>query len=300
MDLTRRQLFQWGARLGTAGAAAAWTLSQGQPAQAASQSPASSQKGMLIDITRCIGCRLCERACRTKWDLDGSDQHASNQLTWLTQVDLPDGPRYSRNQCFHCLDPACVSACPVAALRKTPEGAVIYEEGRCLGCRYCMLACPFQIPRYEWHSWNPAVTKCLFCYDRLAEGEAPACAEACPTGATLFGDRDELLAEAKARIEAHPDRYVPHIYGEHEAGGTAWLFLSDVPFEQLGFRTDVPTSAPPRRTDAIMRMVPPVAGGLVAALGALAWWNHRDEEGPPDQSRSQSTSERDDEGRPLS
>lgn len=297
MELTRRQLFQWGARLGAAGATG-WVLTQSSQAQAASQSPPSSQKGMLIDITRCVGCRLCKRACASKWGLDPTDEHPSNQWTWLTQVASADGPRYVRNQCFHCLDPACVSACPVAALRKTAEGAVIYEEARCLGCRYCMLACPFQIPRYEWHSWNPAVTKCVFCYDRLAEGEAPACAVACPTGATLFGDREALLAEARRRIAAHPDRYVPHIYGEHEAGGTAWLFLSDVPFEELGFRTDVPTQAPPRRTDAIMRLVPPVAGGLVAALGALAWWNQQEEAGPGVDRGPEPKAERDDEGGP--
>ncbi|HEY8530706.1 MAG TPA: 4Fe-4S dicluster domain-containing protein, partial [Limnochorda sp.] len=191
MDLTRRQLFQWGARLGAAGAAAVWAFNQGRPVQAESASPSSSQKGMLIDITKCVGCRRCERACREKWGLD-QDQIP---FTWLTKVSLPGKTRYTRHQCFHCLDPACVSACPVAALRKTAEGAVMYEEGRCLGCRYCMLACPFQIPRYEWSSWNPAVTKCVFCYDRLAQGEAPACAVACPTGATLFGDREELLAE---------------------------------------------------------------------------------------------------------
>lgn len=284
MDLTRRQLFQWAARLGTAAAAAGCALARS--GSAAASSPAGleqpSQKGMLVDTTRCVGCGACEWACQNRWGLDGSapDGGLSPQRwTWVRPVDLGSDTRYVRTQCFHCLDPSCVSACPVAALVKTEEGAVTYDESRCIGCRYCMMACPFQIPRYEWASWNPAVTKCLFCHDRLAQGEEPACASACPTGATLFGDRDDLLREARARIERDPDRYVPYIYGEQEVGGTAWLFLSDVPFEELGFRTDVPLSAPPRRTARVMSLVPPLAGGLAVALGAVAWWNGNHEAG---------------------
>ncbi|BAS27063.1 4Fe-4S dicluster domain-containing protein [Limnochorda pilosa] len=336
MDLTRRQLFRWAARLGAAGAAAGWTLERTGAVQASApaRTTVSSQKGMLVDMTLCIGCRSCEWACQTKWGLDGSAPEGGlspQRWTWVreTQIsplqaarfyrdrkldarraffsqgpaggtvtaaageasgsskapayDLPPLIRYARTQCFHCLDPSCVSACPVAALRKTEQGPVVYDEERCIGCRYCMMACPFQIPRYEWASWNPAITKCLFCYDRLAQGEEPACAAACPTGATQFGDRDRLLEEAKQRIAQNPKRYVPYIYGEEEAGGTAWLFLSDVPFEQLGFRMDVPKSAPPLRTARVMGLVPPVAGGLAVALGALAWWNGRREaeEAPP-------------------
>lgn len=282
MDLTRRQLFRWTARLGAAGTVAGWILERGAPAEAlAPSSPSRGQKGMLVDITRCVGCGMCERACQRKWGLDGSAPEGGlspQRWTYVQEARVAAGTRYARHQCFHCLEPACVSACPVAALRKTAQGAVVYDEGRCIGCRYCMVACPFQIPRYEWGSWNPAVAKCQFCFDLVAQGKEPACAAACPFGATQFGDRDRLLAEARERIASNPGRYVPHIYGEQEAGGTAWLYLSDVPFEELGFRLDVPGEAPPLRTDRIMGLVPPVAGGLVAALGALAWWNRRREE----------------------
>ena len=146
----------------------------------------------------------------------------------------PGVERYVKRQCMHCVAPACASACPVQAMVKLPTGPVTYDASRCMGCRYCMIGCPFDIPKYEYESNMPRVRKCTFCAKRQAEGKRPACAEVCPSGALLFGKRSELIEVAKTRIYQNPDRYVHHVYGELEAGGTSWLYITDVPFEQIG------------------------------------------------------------------
>jgi Fe-S-cluster-containing dehydrogenase component len=147
--------------------------------------------------------------------------------------------RFIRQMCMHCDTPTCASVCPVGAVVKTSAGPVLYNEDKCMGCRYCMQACPFGVPRYQWDSALPRVRKCTLCNDRVAAGLATACATVCPTGATKFGDRDELIEEATARIRANPDKYVNHIYGVDEVGGTSVLLISDVPFESLGYRTNL-------------------------------------------------------------
>jgi len=189
--------------------------------------------GLLIDITQCIGCGACVTACQ---EINGLPEQAEpkeldyRNFTVLNQY----GEAYVRRLCRHCHEPACASVCPEGALEKMPEGPVNYDESKCIGCRYCLLACPFEIPKYEWHSNNPRVRKCTMCYEqRTSKGETTACSEACPTGATLFGDYDELLAEAHKRLKENPDTYVQHIYGEKEIGGTQVIFLSSIPFEKL-------------------------------------------------------------------
>jgi formate dehydrogenase iron-sulfur subunit len=171
---------------------------------------------------------------------------------------------------MHCLEPACVSVCPVAALQKTVEGPVVYNAQRCIGCRYCMTACPFNVPKYDWRSATPLVHKCTMCADRLADGEQPACAKACLTGAVKFGQRNALLAEAHQRISDRPNRYLDQVFGEHEVGGTAVLYLADVAFASLGFPVGLPSFPLPAKTWAVMSLVPAVAGGA-AALMAFAY-----------------------------
>ena len=189
-------------------------------------------KAILTDVTRCIGCELCVAKCKEinklgvdrPWPWLSPDRLSAAR--WTTVITRP-GSRYVRKHCQHCLDPACVAACPVAALRRTPEGAVIYDVSVCLGCRYCMNACPFGIPRYNWESARPAIQKCNLCHPRILEGKKPGCVEVCPTEATIFGDREELLAEARRRLQAEPDRYIHKIWGEHEVGGTSVLYLCE-------------------------------------------------------------------------
>jgi formate dehydrogenase iron-sulfur subunit len=212
---------------------------------------------------------------------------------------------FVRRQCMHCLDPACASACLVGALVKQPDGCVTYDESKCIGCRYCQLVCPFGVPSLEWHKSMALVRKCSFCSERIEHAEVPdvlneghstedvldadkkarhlaarklpACVATCPTGALLYGDRDELLVEAKRRIAENPDRYVPHIYGETEAGGTAWLYLASVPFDQLGFPTHIGDRAYPAYTSAALGIVAPQILGVGALLGGFYWYTRRRE-----------------------
>jgi formate dehydrogenase iron-sulfur subunit len=215
-------------------------------------------KAMLIDTTRCIGCRACQVACKSWHDRTGeptvfsetwsNPRFLSSQLYTrmiFREVARPDGKLdwyFVKRQCMHCLDPACASVCPVGALVKMKDGAVLYNDDRCIGCRYCMMACPFQVPKFEWHSAVPLVRKCDFCADRQALGLAPACATTCPTGTVLYGERSELLQEAHRRVGANPGKYYPEVYGEKIVGGTSWLYLTAVSFDELGlwgFRTDL-------------------------------------------------------------
>ena len=226
--------------------------------------------GILTDLTRCIGCEACAFACKQINGLEGDPNDRLDATTWTT-VDQRAGLNV-RRQCMHCSDPTCVSVCPVGALQKQAEGPVTYDESRCIGCRYCMQACPFQIPTYEWGEQVPLVRKCIMCFEqRVSKGRQPACTEACPTGATKFGERDELIREARQRIHEAPERYVDHIYGLEEAGGTSVLYLSSVPFEELGFPTDMAQEPYPRLTWEVLSKIPNIVstGGL---LMVGTWW----------------------------
>lgn len=205
-------------------------------AAAAESVPVGQTPTILYDLTQCIGCRFCQVGCQANKDLPPDISLISFEAvdpgTTATQGEWS----VRRHSCFHCAHPACASACPVSAMYKTPEGPVIYRDERCLGCRYCIDVCPFHVPTYDWNSGlmeKPLVRKCDFCYDRLQQGRVPACIEACPTGAVTFGKRDELLAQARARIQENPSKYVPEIYGESEVGGTSFLIIASVPFEKL-------------------------------------------------------------------
>jgi formate dehydrogenase iron-sulfur subunit len=175
-----------------------------------------------------------------------------------------------KRQCLHCLHPACVSACTVGALRKTEAGPVVYDADKCIGCRYCQYACPFGIPTYEWSNPVGLIHKCQLCVARLAEGEEPACAVACPTGAIRFGKRKALLAQARAQIISNPDRYVDHIYGEHEVGGTSVLYLSAIPFAALGFPT-LGSEPIPRYAEQVMKGTPVIAASVAVLTSGLYW-----------------------------
>lgn len=198
--------------------------------------------GMLIDVTRCTGCNRCVEACAQANSLQEAlpqPQHAPDGLSdqrYSSIVQTPEG-RFVRKLCRHCLEPACVSVCPVGAMIKSPEGPVIYDADKCMGCRYCMMACPFGIPRYEWQSAIPLVKKCNFCFERLQNNQLPACLEVCPHEVIVVGERDELLQIAHQRIQDSPAHYLPTVYGEAEAGGTSMLYISDVPLDFL--RTQV-------------------------------------------------------------
>lgn len=274
MPLINRRAFLKGLVAGAAGG----MLMPARVAAAAKESDPSEHVSMLYDSTMCVGCNACTVACRqwnkTDVELSPDGLYDAPQFlsadTWtLIQLHKEDEDyAFMKYQCMHCIDPACVSGCPVSALQKSSDGPVTYDASRCIGCRYCMYTCPFHVPRFEWDEVIPVITKCTMCYDRIQAGNGPACAERCPNGALIWGKRGDLLSEALSRIESQPDRYVDKIYGENDAGGTSVLYLSSVPFEKLGLE-DLGTDPVPKLSeDTSEFLVPAIAigGPLVLAM----------------------------------
>lgn len=248
-------------------------------------------KALLTDLTRCIGCRACQTACKQWNELPAEStrnlgsyenplRRSAKTWTTITFNEVEEENNFywifAKRQCMHCEYPACASACIVGALKKTAQGPVAYDGSKCIGCRYCMLACPFSSPTFEWNKPIPYVCKCTMCDDRQAEGMDPACAATCPTGAIIFGERDELLQEAHSSIRSNADRYVDHIYGEKEVGGTSELYLSSVPFEKLGFPVLGPERIS-RYADVAMLGVPPTIAAVGAVMGGIYWFVKRRE-----------------------
>ncbi|MCP4566184.1 MAG: 4Fe-4S dicluster domain-containing protein [FCB group bacterium] len=231
---------------------------------------------ILTDITKCIGCLECVAACKESNELEPDRPHiwqkndGLSAQNWTSIIRKPDG-HYIRKQCRHCLEPACASACPVGALHKTAEGAVVYDGDKCLGCRYCMMACPYGIPRYDWDQPVPYVRKCILCFEKIKKGGQPACTEACPTGATVFGDRDKLIAEGHTRIVASPDKYINRVWGEHEFGGTSVLYVSDIDLGFLTYGARSGTTPLPETTRLAMKSVPFAFAGMGGVMYGINW-----------------------------
>lgn len=222
--------------------------------------------GILVDTTRCIGCRRCEKACAEVNNLPIPDinealvfnqerQTSIIQYNVVNRFETEKGAVFVPRRCMHCNQAACVAACLVKAMKKRKTGQVTWDEN-CLGCRLCMVSCPFDIPKFEYDKAIPKIQKCTLCWERFQDGKRPGCVEACPTDALLFGTRRQLLEEARRRIYQHPGNYYPHIFGELEAGGTSHLYLSSVPFEQIGFRNDLGTTPYPEYSKGFLYAVP--------------------------------------------
>jgi formate dehydrogenase iron-sulfur subunit len=294
MGISRRKFLKAAAAAGGAGLVGKSKLASG----AGQFTGYPDRYGVLTDITRCVGCRTCEAACNEinklpppKISFEDQSVFEKKRRTTpqaYTVVNRYPNPKpggapiYVKHQCRHCDEPACASACLVAAFTKTPEGPVTYNKGVCVGCRYCMTACPFYVPAYEYNDpFSPEIKKCTMCYDtRVSKGGIPACVEACPMEAMTFGKRSDLIRLARKRIIEHPDKYVDHIYGEHEVGGTCWLYISGVPFEQIGFPMDLGTKPYPELTRGFLSMVPGVLVIWPALLGGFYMFTqHREETG---------------------
>jgi formate dehydrogenase iron-sulfur subunit len=234
---------------------------------------------ILTDVTRCIGCEECVAACQRinhtgtdapyRWQREPDDLSATR---WTTLAAVSEG-RFARVQCRHCLDPSCAAACPVGALQQTPEGPVVYDPVICMGCRYCMVACPFGMTRYEWGSPTPRVRKCIMCYQKISDGELkqPACTAACPTNATIFGERSALLEEARNRIRDNPGKYIDHIWGEKEIGGTSVLYISDVDLDAAGWPHNLDDVARPVLAREVLHTVPYTFVGVAAVMYGIHW-----------------------------
>jgi Fe-S-cluster-containing dehydrogenase component len=261
MSLDRRGFMK---TLGIAGV----TLAIGKKLQAEPKENESVEfYGILYDSARCVGCQSCEASCAeahgfpasTDELVAGTDRKTSEQRrTVINAYSTSKGEVYRKTQCFHCNEPACGAACLTQAMHKTHEGAVIWRGNKCMGCRYCMVSCPFDIPKFEYHSSNPKIEKCDMCYDRQLEGKLPVCVENCPAEALIFGPRRELISEARKRIHENPGMYYDHIYGEHEAGGTGYLQLSPVPFEELGLNVKIQKSSYPELSKGFLYAVPSI------------------------------------------
>ncbi len=233
-------------------------------------------KAILTDTTKCIGCRECVIACKTRYNLENaiprrwSAEDGLSARNWTSIIERPDS-KYVRKQCRHCLEPACVSACPVNALSKNEDGAVVYNSSKCIGCRYCMMACPYGIPRYDWDRPIPYVRKCILCAEYISDGKQPACTEACPTEATIFGDREELIVEAHRRINANPGKYINRVWGEHEVGGSQVLYISDIDLSFLTYGRSLGERPLPDRTAAAMHAVPYAFVGMGSLMAGIGW-----------------------------
>ena len=296
--IDRRKLLKMGLAA-TVGASAVPVAVGQEKAPEETPAPSPDYVGVLVDTTLCIGCRKCEEACNRRNHLPRTAEAFSdrdvlrtfrrptdkaftvvNQFPGSPSPDQPTVPQtYAKVQCMHCLIPSCVSACIVGALTKTAEGAVVYNSSICIGCRYCQVACPFQVPAYEFNEpLKPRVRKCEFCTDAAAGlGPNPACAASCPTEALVFGRRAELIAMAHDRLKRRPDRYVDHIYGETEVGGTSWLYLTGRPVQEIGL-LQLPEAAPPRLTESIQHGIFRYGFFPIAFWGVLAgvmWYNNR-------------------------
>lgn len=262
-----------------------------QQAEAKSFDGYPDAMGVLVDLSRCVGCRSCEAACNKEQGLPEPElpfndfsvfdelHHGqkrrtdATRFTVVNRYELPDieHPLYRKVQCNHCQEPACLTSCFVNAYTKTPEGAVIYDPTVCVGCRTCMVACPFYIPTFKYESaFTPRIMKCVFCYDtRLKNGQPPACVESCPQEALTFGRRTDLVNMGRQRIRENPGEYTDHIFGEHEAGGTSWMYLSPVPFDQVGFDTSVPNEPILNSVKSFLAIVPMVLTIWPALFGGF-------------------------------
>ena len=274
--LSRRTLLKWTGLSATALVLATALTNQ---AQAVTAEPEEEDKtvGMLIDLTRCTGCQSCSLACQVaneRPETVAPPSKLSSDAYSYVSTTLPVGSEdqnasiYVKHQCMHCVHPACVSACTVGALQKTAAGPVVYDDSKCIGCRYCQYACPFGVPTYDWDNALGLIHKCQMCAARQQNGQTPACVAACPNGALRFGKRHELLAQAHAQIDTNPDRYIDHVYGESEAGGTSVLYLAAVPFETLGFPEFGPEPIP-HYAEMVMERTPLIALGVATVATVL-------------------------------
>jgi Fe-S-cluster-containing dehydrogenase component len=297
MRSSRRDFLKLAAGAGIVGGLGAPSLAGAAPAKLPGY---PEQFGVLVDTTLCIGCRRCEWACKEWNKLPNQKplkEYEKDQTVYenfrvlhedtYTLVNRypnprdPSKPIYVKRQCMHCYEPGCASSCFVKAFTKQPVGAVTYDASLCVGCRYCMAACPFDVPAYQYNdAFTPEVTKCTFCFDRISkEGGVPACVGICPVEVMTFGKRTDLIELAHKKIRDNPGRYVDHVYGEHEVGGTSWLYLSAVPFDMIGFRTDLGNTPIPTLGKPFLSLVAPVFITIPAlCMGFYTFKKYRDKQ----------------------
>ncbi len=306
MSVSRRG-FLTGAAFGGASLAAGRALGGGGVHHFAGH---PGRYGLLHDTTLCVGCRSCEVACQKVNGMpqtpgavgDKSAFAAERRVTpdLLTVVNRYDGdggaPVFRKHQCMHCNEPCCASVCLVRAFTKTPEGPVLYDPDVCMGCRYCVAACPYNALSYEYDEpLTPRVMRCTMCYDRITAAggpKLPGCAEACPNGAITFGRRDELIELARDRIKKNPGRYINHIFGEHELGGTSWMLLAGTPFSRLGLHDELSHTPLPEIGTSFLSVVPLVITIYPGLLAGFYSFSKRKERLAAEEARAALAAER--------
>jgi len=283
MTVTRRSALKV---IAGAGAACAATALPAPAEGRERRKPGPDDVGLLYDATLCVGCRACVRKCKEanglppdRRELQGAVYDAPDDLNAQTKNIIRlhvegNTTSYVKGGCMHCTDPACVSVCMVGALHKSKGGIVAYDKDLCVGCRYCQLACPFNVPKFEWAKAFPLIVKCELCRDRK---EGPACAEVCPRGAIEYGKVTALREEARRRLAAEPKKYNGKVYGESEVGGTHVMYLAAVPFEKLGL-PQLPSEPVPELSETISHgiykgFIAPVV--LWSALAVTIWRNRK-------------------------
>ncbi len=288
---SRRNFFKTAAAIGTASVFANVPKADSKPEVVLS----ADRMGVLVDTTVCIGCRHCEWACKTAHNIEAGDldsyhdrsvfkeyrRPTTDALTVVNEFPDPKNeliPINAKENCKHCHYPSCRSACIVGAFTKLDNGAVVWDGSKCIGCRYCMVACPFQIPTFEYEkAFQPEIRKCDFCYEKQAEGQLPACVDICPVESMVFAPLHEIITLAEKKIVRYPDKYNKHIYGLEEAGGTSWIYLTSVDPRELNF-VELNNNPPPGTVESIQHgifayFVPPIA--LYAWLGGIMWISKR-------------------------
>jgi Fe-S-cluster-containing dehydrogenase component len=298
-------------------ASAATALISGKAEARGNLEPAPEAVGMLYDSTLCVGCKACVAMCKyvngmppTQMGEDvqyDSARDLSHETLNVIKVYKDgdnsvkdreaDGYAFEKRSCMHCVDPGCVSVCPVTALRRHPlTGIVTYHAEACIGCRTCMTGCPYNVPQFDYHNTFGEIHKCQMCnqkgVERIDKGMMTGCAEACPTGATLFGSRTALLEEAKRRLTLKPgetyryprgdvrnpysfhDKKVPeyqqHVWGEKEAGGTNVMHISSIPFDKLGMPA-IPERSYASISETVQHTLYQYMALPAVVLGALTW-----------------------------
>ncbi|OFX61803.1 MAG: hypothetical protein A2046_03160 [Bacteroidetes bacterium GWA2_30_7] len=256
----------------------------------------TEQIALLLDNTKCIGCRGCQTSCKQWNNLSSEKTEFFGGAGYQNPANL-SGSTYTlvkfhevveddklkdwvfwKTQCQHCINPACASVCLVGAIQKSENGPVVWDDSKCIGCRYCMLSCPYNIPKFEWDSVMPQIRKCFLCFDRIEQGQIPSCAKTCPTEAIMYGTRNELIEIAEDRLSSQPDKYYQHIYGLNEVGGTLILNISSIPLEEMGYPKNLTTEPLASRTATSISSISPVVVGLGAALGLFAIITNRKNE----------------------
>lgn len=251
----------------------------------------AKEKAILVDTTRCTACRACQVACK-QWNQNSADktvntgsyenppslgantwmrilfnEHYDGQMKWL----------FTKHQCMHCTDAACVEVCPSGATQHQTvalkDGSnlerVFTDEKKCVGCNYCRVACPFDVPGYGQK--KRGVWRCTLCVDRVSNAmpgfDIPACVKVCAPGTLSFGNRDELLLKAEARVAVLQKAGMKdaQIYGKNELNGLHYLYVLTSPPEAYGLPKEpkVPASV------QVWKVLTKPFGGL-AAIGLVA------------------------------